>query len=176
MDAFLKDLKHSFRMFLQSPGFTIAAVAALALGIGANTAIFSVVNAVLLRPVLFPDSDHVVMFMNTFQGRMGGGASPTKFNVWRGQTEAFQDVSAYYYGPVNLTGVDYPEQVHRAQVSVNYFRLFGYPIVRGRAFTPEEDLPNGNKVALISDALWKRHFGSDPAIIGKTISLGGLSY
>src|SRR5580700_8637509 len=130
MDAFLKDLKHSFRMFLQSPGFTIAAIAALALGIGANTAIFSVVNAVLLRPVPFPDSDRVVMFMNTFQGRMGQGASPTKFNVWRAQTEAFEDVAAYRFGPINLTGVDYPEQIQWAQVSVNYFRLFGYPIAR----------------------------------------------
>src|SRR3984885_9809385 len=113
-----QDLRYALCMLRKSPGFTIAAIAALALGIGANTAIFSVVNAVLLRPVLFPDSDHVVMFMNTFQGRMGGGASPTKFNVWRGQTEAFQDVAAYRFGPINLTGVDYPEQVQWGQVSV----------------------------------------------------------
>jgi putative ABC transport system permease protein len=176
MDAFLKDLKHSLRMFLQSPGFTIAAVAALALGIGANTAIFSVVNAVLLRPVPYPDSERVVMFQNTFQGRSGGGASPTKYNVFRQQTDAFQDVSAYRFGPINLTGVDYPEQIQWAHVTSSYFHLFGYPIARGRAFSAEEDRPGGNRVAVLSDSLWKRHFGSDPQIIGKTISLSGSTY
>jgi putative ABC transport system permease protein len=176
MEAFVRDLKHSLRMFGQSPGFTIAAIAALAIGIGADTAIFSVINTVLLRPVPYPDSDRVVMFTNTFPGGEGGGASPTKFNTWRAQTSAFQDVSAYRFGPINLTGVDQPEQVQSAQTSANYFRLFGYPIARGRTYTAEEDRPGGNHVAVLSDALWKRRFGSDPAIIGKNISLGGVTY
>jgi putative ABC transport system permease protein len=176
MEAFFKDLKHSLRMFGQSPGFTIAAVAALAIGIGADTAIFSVIDTVLLRPVPYPESDRVVMFTNTFPGGEGGGASPTKFNVWRQQTSAFEDVSAYRFGPINLTGVDQPEQVQSAQTSVNYFRLFGYPVARGRTYTADEDRPGGNRVAVLSDALWKRRFGGDPAIIGKTLSLAGNTY
>src|ERR1700686_4048169 len=95
MDAFLKDLKHSLRMFLQSPGFTIAAVAALALGIGANTAIFSVVNTVLLKPLTYPDPDRIVQFLLTSPEGIDSGASITQFNIWRQQTRAFQDVSAY---------------------------------------------------------------------------------
>ena len=176
MEELLKDFKHSLRAFRQSPAFTIAAIAALAIGIGADTAIFSVINAVLLRPVPYPDSDRVVMFTNTFPGGEGGGASPTKFNVWRQQTSAFEDVSAYRFGPINLTGVDQPEQVQSAQTSTSYFRLFGYPIQRGRTYTPDEDRPSGNRVAVISDALWKRRFGGDTEIIGKTLSLGGNTY
>ncbi|HYL37474.1 MAG TPA: ABC transporter permease, partial [Bryobacteraceae bacterium] len=176
MDTFLKDLKHSLRMFLQSPGFTITAVAALALGIGANTAIFSVVNAVLLRPLPYPDSDRVVSFLLTSPGGSGTGASATKFNVWREQASVFQDVSAYRFGVVNLTGVDSPEQLRWAQVTDGYFRVFGLPIALGRGFTADEVLPRGNRVAVLSGELWQQHFGADPRIIGKTLSLSGLPY
>src|SRR5216684_5540163 len=113
MDAFLKDLKHTGRMFLQSPGFTIAAIAALALGIAANTAIFSVVNTVLLKPFAYTDPERIVMFQNMYlQGGLGGTASPTEFDLWRQQTTAFQDVSAYAFTVANLTGDAFPEQVH----------------------------------------------------------------
>src|ERR1700726_1609129 len=96
MDAFLKDLKHTGRMFLQAPGFTMAAIAALALGIATNTAMFSVVNTVLLKPFAYADPERIVMFQNMYQqGGLGGTASPTEFNWWRQQTAAFQDVSAY---------------------------------------------------------------------------------
>src|SRR5581483_5730744 len=106
MEAFLKDLKHSLRMFRQSPAFTIAAVAALALGIGANTAIFSVVNTVLLKPLTYPDPDRIVQFLLTSANGSGPGASVPKFNMWREQTKVFQDVSAYDFGGpgLNLTG------------------------------------------------------------------------
>src|SRR6478609_11405775 len=95
LEAFVKDLRHSLRMFRQSPAFTLAAVAALTLGIGANTAIFSVVNAVLLKPVAVPDPDRVVMFVNVSPRGTGGGASPAKFQHYRTQTEVVQDVSAF---------------------------------------------------------------------------------
>jgi putative ABC transport system permease protein len=110
MEAFIKDIKHSLRMFLQSPGFTMAAVGALALGIGANTAIFSVVNTVLLKPLAYPDPDRIVQFLLTSPQGSGPGASVTKFNVWRQQTAVFQDVSAYDFGGpgLNLTGGAYP--------------------------------------------------------------------
>lgn len=172
MEAFLKDLKHSIRMFGQSKAFTATAVAALALGIGANTAIFSIVNTVLLKPVPFPDPDRLVMFMNTAPGGQGPAASPAKFQHWK-QQQSTEYASAFRTGVMNFTGGEIPEQIRSAQVSADYFRLFGAPIVKGRAFSTEEDLPNGPKVALISNSLWTRRFANDPEIVGKTISLSG---
>jgi putative ABC transport system permease protein len=175
MEQVLNDLKHSLRMFRQSPGFTIAAVAALALGIGANTAIFSVVNTVLLKPLTYPDPDRIVQFLLTSPQGKGAGASVPKFAMWREQTSVFQDVSAYNFGGpgLNITGGAFPEQVKGIHVTADYFRLFGAPVERGRTFTAEEDRPNGPRVIVISDGLWKRRYGSDPDLIGKTIELGG---
>ena len=160
-------------MFRQNCGFTAAAVAALALGIGANTAIFSVVNTVLLKPVPFPDPDRVVMFLNTSPQGSGPAASPAKFQHWREQGEVVHDVTAFRNGIVNLTGGEFPEQLRSAQVSADYFRLFGAPIFQGRPFTQQEDLPNGERVVLLSHGLWTRRFGSDLEVIGQTISLSG---
>ena len=176
METFLQDLKHSLRMFWQSRGFTAAAFAALALGIGANTAVFSVVNAVLLKPVPFADPDRVVMFMNTSPDGSFPAASPAKFQHWKEQTNVVGDVSAFRGGVVNLTGNAFPEQLKSGEVSANYFRLFGAPVIRGRTFTAQEDLPNGGKVALLSYAFWRRRFAADPQILGKTISLSGNPY
>ena len=176
MEAFLQDLRHSMRMFAQSRAFTVSAVAALALGIGANTAIFSVVNTVLLKPIPFPEPDHLVMLETTSPEGPGPIGSPAKFNYWREQVSVVKDVAAFRDGVVNYTGGEFPEQLRSAQVSADYFRLFGAPIIRGRAFSVEEDLPHGEKVALISHGLWVRRFGSDPSVIGKTISLSGDPY
>src|SRR5262245_15141857 len=175
METFLKDVKHSVRMFWQSKTFTITAIAALALGIGANTAIFSIVNTVLLKPVPFPDPDRLVMFMNTAPGGQGPAASPAKFQHWKSQPTV-QDSAAFRNGILNFTGGEVAEQLRSGQVSSNYFKLFGAPIIRGRGFTEEEDLPNGRKVALISYSLWTRRFASDPEVLGKTISLSGDPY
>src|SRR5215471_18277402 len=161
METLLQDVRHSLRIFRQSPGFTAAAVAALTLGIGTNTAIFSVVNSVLLKPAPFPDPDRLVLFLNTSPQGSGTGASPTKFQHWREQSTVVQDVAAFRTGVVNLTGGAFPEQLHSAQVSVDFFRLFGAVPQRGRTFTPEEDLPRGDKVAVLSDAFWNRRFGAD---------------
>jgi predicted permease len=173
VEILFQDLKLSLRMFRQSRAFTTAAVAALALGIGANTAIFSVVNAILLKPIPFPDPDHLVIFMNTSPEGSGPAASPAKFQHWRQQTSVVQDVSAFRNGVVNYTGGDFPEQLRSAQVSADYFRLFGAPVLRGRTFSAEEDLPHGEKVVVLSYGVWMRRFGGDPAVIGKTISLSG---
>ena len=173
MEALLRDVRHSVRLFRQSPGFTLAAVAALALGIGTNTAIFSVVNSVLLKPAPFPDPDRLVLFLNTSPQGSGVGASPTKFNAWRAESGAFQDVTAFRTGVLNLTGGAFPEQVRSAQVSADFFRLFGAPMLYGRTFTPQEDLPHGDHVVVLSQGFWARRFGSDPKLIGQTISLGG---
>jgi len=173
METLVKDLKHSLRIFRQSPGFTAAAVAALTLGIGTNTAIFSVVNSVLLKPAPFPDPDRIVFFMNTSPNGSGPGASPTKFQHWREQTSVVEQVSAFRTGVVNLTGAGFPEQLKSAQVSTDYFQLFGAVPFRGRTFSPEEDRPQGDHVVVLSHGFWTRRFAADPQILGKTISLGG---
>jgi len=176
MEAFIKDLKHSLRMFAQSPAFTLAAVAALTLGIGANTAIFSVVNAVLLKPVAIPDAERVVMFMNVTPRGRGGGASPAKFQHYRQQTQVVEDVSAFNTGVMNYTSGTFPEQLRSGRVSADFFKVTGAPVLLGRTFTAEEDRPNGPRVTVIAKRLWETRFNADPNIIGKSISLGGEPY
>jgi predicted permease len=165
-------------MLRKNPGFTATALSALTLGIGATTAIFSVVNTVLLKPLTFPDPDRIVTFFVTTPGGPVYGGSATKFNAWRRQTQAFQDVSAYEYAGanLNLTGEGFPEQIHGIRVSADYFRLLGAPVIQGRTFTSEEDRPNGSRAVVLSYGLWQRHFAGDPHMIGKTISLSGAPY
>ncbi len=171
------DVKHSLHMFFRNPGFTIAAVAALALGIGANTAIFTVVNAVLLKPLSYPDADRIVQFFNVSPDGRGNAASVPKFHVWQQQTNVFREVAAYdFAGPgFNITG-DRPEQVHGLHVTEGYFRLFGAPVMLGRTFTPQEDAPNGGKVVVLSYGLWQRKFGGNPKVVGQALSLGNQPY
>ena len=171
------DFKHSLRSLFKNPGFTIAAVAALALGIGTNTAIFTVVNTVLLKPLTYPDADRIVQLFSSFPDGKSPVASPTKYNTWHGETSVLQDVAAYDFGGpgFNLTG-DHPEQVHGIHVSEAYFHLFGAPIMLGRTFTPQEDSPNGGKVVVLSYGLWQRRFGGNTNIVGSAISLGGEPY
>jgi predicted permease len=176
LEAFVRDLKQSFRMFRQSPAFTGAAVAALTLGIGANTAIFSVVNAVLLRPVPFPDPDRLVLFLNTSPQGGGPGASPAKFQHWRALDAVVQDVSVFRTGIMNYTGGTFPEQLRSGQVSVDFFKLFGAPIIRGRSFTPAEDMPDAERVVVISQRFWETRFNRAEDVIGKSISLSGEPY
>jgi putative ABC transport system permease protein len=177
MDAFVKDLKHSARMFLRTPGFTIAAVAALALGIAANTAIFSVVNTVLLKPFGYRDSGRIMMFQNTFpQGVRSGSASPTEFNWWRQQTQVFQDIAAYDFNLANWTGESFPEQISTSRVSAEFFRLCRANALYGRTFTTDDDQPNAAKTAVLAYSFWQRHFGADPRAIGTRIALNGERY
>ena len=176
MEDLLQDLRHSLRTLRRTPAFTMAVVAALALGIGANTAIFSVVNTVLLKPLPYPDPDRLMLFLNTSPQGSGPGASPTKFNVWRRQTGAFQDVSAYRFNVVNLTGGGDAEQIPAGQVSADFFRLFGAPVIAGRTFSAEEDRPNGGHVVVLSDGFWKRRFGGDASVLGRTLPIDGDPY
>src|SRR5271165_478487 len=164
-------------MFVKNPSFTIAAIAALALGIGANTAIFTVVNAVLLKPLGYPDSDRIVQFLLTEPDGSAPIASVTKLHKWQEQTSVFQDVAGYDFGGpgFNLTGA-VPEQIHGLHVTKDYFRLFGAPVMLGRTFTTQEDSPNGGKVVVLSYGLWQRKFGGNPQIVGSAISLGNEPY
>jgi len=176
MDGFFRDIRHSIRVFLGTPGFTLTALAALTLGIGANTAVFSVVNTVLLRPVPFPDPDRIVLFMTTSPGGSGTSASPAKFNFFRTRTDAVEDVAAFRSNVANVTGGSTPEQVPVGQVSADFFKLFGAPVARGRTFSAVEDQPNGGHVAVLSDGLWQRRYGRDPSIVGRDIVLDGQPY
>ena len=176
LEAIARDLKHALRMFRQSPVFTVAAVAALTLGIGTNIAIFSVVNAVLLKPAPFPDPDRLVIFMNASPQGTGMAASPAKFQHYRAQTAIVQDVAAFDLGVVNFTGGSQAEQLRSARVSVDFFRLFGARIARGRGFSAQEDLPNGPRVAVLGQRFWMTRFGANPNVIGQPISLSGEPY
>src|SRR5579864_1231592 len=178
MDTMLKDLKHALRMLRQSPGFTTTAISALALGIGANTAIFSVVNTVLLKPLPYPQADRIVQLMNaTPQGNFPGASVP-KYNIWRAQTQVLDDVAAFDAGGpgINMSGADRPEQLKGIHVSYEFFNLFGAKPILGRTFSAAEDRPHGGNLVVLSNGLWKRRFGADPNIIGKQIRLGGDVY
>jgi putative ABC transport system permease protein len=177
MADFWKDFKHALHLFFKSPGFSIAAVSALALGIGANTAIFSVVNAVLLKPLSYPDADRIVQCELTGPQGSAPVASIPKYMIWRQQTAVFKDVGAHdFAGPgFNITG-DRPELVHGIHVSEAWFRVFGAPVTLGRTFTPQEDAPNGGNVVVLSYGLWQRKFGGRPDILGKALSLGNEPY
>ena len=178
METFLQNLRYGLRTLANSPAFATVAILTLALGIGANTAIFSVINAVLVRPLVYPNPDRLVEIeLRSRQGNRDITSIP-KFNVLREQTEVFDSVAAYdFSGPgINLTEGDRPEQLKGIHVSADYFRVFGAPMALGRAFSAEEDLPGGAAVAVISSGLWRSRFGADPGIINRTIDLGGDPY
>lgn len=170
---FFNDLRYSFRTLLQNRTFTITALSALALGIGANTAIFSLINTVLLQPLPYPDSDRIVSV-----GRAGGGVVPEPvFAYWEQNNPGFEDLAACRGGAsMNLHGGDRPELVEAVTASRQYFQLFGGNPILGRTFTAAEDSPGGPRVIVISYGLWQRTFRGDPKIIGKTITLGGANY
>jgi putative ABC transport system permease protein len=177
VDALFYDLTHSLRVVRHKPGFAGAVVAVLALGIGATVAVFSLVDAVFLKPLPYPDAGRIVVFVTgTGQDSEISAASPAKFNLWREQTSVFEDIAAYRYSRLNAGGADRPEQIRAALVSSGYLRLFGQTLSMGRPFTEDDDQPAGSGVVILSDAYWRRAFGGDPQAIGKILSLGGKPY
>ena len=173
----LADLRYACRVLLKNPAFSAVAITALALGIGANTAIFSVVNGVLLQPLPYPEPDRLMRLCRLYPNGQGCAISIPKFMTWR-RAQSFDAVTAYdFAGPgLNLSGGDRPEQVRGLHVSADYFRVFGAAPAIGRTFTTEEDRPGGQHVAVMAHALWVTRFGSDPSIIGRTIALSGEPY
>jgi len=171
------DVGHAVRMLRNAPGFTIAVVAALALGIGANTAIFSVVNTVLLKPLTYPDADRMADFLVRSSGLANNLHCIPEFHFFERQTNLFKEVVAYdNAGPgFNLTG-GRPEQAHGIHVTEGYFRVYGAPVALGRTFTPQEDSPHGGKEVVLSYGLWQRRFGGDQGIVGKSLSVGNEPY
>ena len=178
METLLQDFRYGLRMLAKAPGFTAVAVLTLALGIGANTAIFTVVNKVLLDPLSYPQPDQLVELEQSGPNGNGDISSIPTFNAWREQTKVFDAVAAYDQGGpgMNLTGVETPQQLHGIRASADYFRVFGAPMEMGRAFTKEEDRPGGPKLAVLSNGLWRSQFGSDPNIVGKSVELGDDAY
>jgi putative ABC transport system permease protein len=176
MTELWRDVGHALRTFRRQPGFAAVAILTLTLGIGANTAIFSVVNAVVLRPLKAPDAASLVRFITTTATSTSSIAGAQSFDVWRRQTAVFEDISAHRLEYVNLTGAVEPEQIPVARVSAAFFRLFRAPVLHGRTFTAAEDRAGGPPVAVLSHSLWRRRFQSDPAVVGRQISLGNAPH
>jgi len=177
MDTLIADLRSALRLLRKAPVFTAIALTALGLGIGANTAIFSLVNAVLLRPLPYPEPDRLVAVVRKYPQGNSNSTSIPKFTVWK-RSEAVELMTAYDFAGqgMALGSRDVPEQVVVTRVSMDYFRLFGAKVEAGRTFVEVEDRPGGPQVAVLNEGLWKRRFGGDPAIAGKTIVLGGQPY
>jgi putative ABC transport system permease protein len=178
VEAVWRDLKFVARSLAKTPGFTIVAIVVIALGIGVNTAVFSVINTVLLKPLPYPDPQSLVMLMNTSPRGSGPGASVPKFNIWRQQTSIFSQMAAFDFGGagLNLTGGDKPLQVQGVRVTQQYFSMMGAPVIQGRTFTQAEDSPNGGHVVVLSYGLWKSRFGGNPQIVGSTIQVDHQPY
>jgi putative ABC transport system permease protein len=173
MDSLLRDLKLSFRSLLKRPGFTAVAVLTLALGIGANTTLFSFVNGILLRPLPYKDPGQLVILDETApkQGIKSFNVSYPNFVDWRAQNHVFEDVAIYQDGNYSLVGTGEPEQIPGARISQGLFELLGVAPKLGRTFTAEEDRPETNNVVLISDSLWQRRFGSAESVIGQSLTV-----
>ncbi|HVG21138.1 MAG TPA: ABC transporter permease [Blastocatellia bacterium] len=177
METLIRDLRYGMRMLVKNPAFTVIAVVTLALGIGANAALFSVVNGVLLKSLPFKDPDRL-MFVWETNARLAVptlAASKLNYRDWKEQNHAFDLMAARQPLTVNLTSGDKPEKIQGERISAEYFQVLGIDPIAGRAFTAEEDRPGGERVILLSYGLWQRRFGGDPKIIGQTIMMNGQS-
>ena len=178
MTTLMQDLRYGIRMLAKNPGFTAVALITLALGIGANSAIFSVVDAVLLRPLPYRDSERLVMVWatNVRQGLTRDVTSYPDFTDWRNQSRCFERMAAFAGRYFDLTGMDEPERIVGLRVSVDLLPLLQVMPAYGRLLLPEEEEPGKNHVVLMSDLLWHRRFGGDPKLVGKMVVLNGESY
>ena len=176
MSTLWQDLRYGFRMLLKSPGFTLVTVLALALGIGANSAIFSVVNAVLLKPLPFPTAERLVFISEWSQQVPNMSVSYPNFTDWRDQTRTFEQLTAFRGAGLILTGTGEPERLDGREVSASFFSVLGVNPAIGRNFAPAEDQPGGNRTAIISYGLWQRRFGANPSIISQPMMLNNESY
>jgi len=178
MTILLQDIRYAIRGLRKKPGFTLVAVVTLALGIGANTAIFSVVNAVLLKPLPFKDPDRLAIVWEeaTFAGFPRNTPAPANFIDWKSQNRSFEDMAATASASFNLTGDGEPERIAAQSVSANFFPLLGVQPLLGRSFLKNEEQPGSNKVALLSYPLWQTRYGGKSDIINRDIQLNGEKY
>ncbi|MEN3333459.1 MAG: hypothetical protein V7641_2824 [Blastocatellia bacterium] len=177
MNPLLQDLRYSLRLLAKRPGFTLVAVITLALGIGANTAIFSVVNAVLLRPLNYNEPDQIVALWENVPTKGGRWrVAPANFFDWKNQNQVFAEMAAFSSSGFNLTGTGEPEQIRGARASQGYFSVLGVEPILGRAFLPEEYEPGKGQVVILDYGFWQRRFGSDSKLIGQTLTLDDKPY
>jgi putative ABC transport system permease protein len=179
MESLLQDLRFGFRILLRSPGITVAVIVALTLGIGANAAMFSLVDALLLHPLRYSDPATLALVFDRDPGGVAQSASPANFIDWR-KTKSFSDLAGWRGGSYVVTGGDRPEQVPGASVTANFFKTLGVKPILGRTFLPDEDgidnPASASKVAMIGSRFWQENLGSDPNVLGRRINLNGIPY
>lgn len=178
LETLLQDLRYASRMLRKHPGFALTAIITLALGIGANTTIFSVVNAVVMEPLPYKEPDRLIRIWesNAGQGRTESSVSVPNFQDWQEQQTVFEQLAASELTTFNLTGSGEPQRIPAARITANLVPTLGVSPILGRSFLPEEEKSGSNQVALLSHALWQRQFSSDPSLVNKTILLNGESY
>jgi putative ABC transport system permease protein len=179
MQTLLQDLRYGLRILVNQPGFSLIAIITLALAIGANTAIFSIVDAVLFSPLSYPDSERLVKVnrVDFKRPRLGSPTSPLNFLDWRNQNQSFEYLGGYLETTAfNLTGAGEPERITGSLVSDSLFPALGVTPLLGRNFAPEEDRKDGPKVVILSHSFWSRHFGSMPQVLGQTLTLNGQAH
>lgn len=177
MDSFLKDIRYGVRSLMRRPALTIIAIITLAIGIGANSAIFSVVNALLIKPLPFPELERIVAIWETqpSRGVVRNEASMANFLDWRAQNQTFEQMGLYRWWSTNLTGLETPERIQGFLVTGNFLDVLGVKPALGRGFAADEDQPGKDEVAILTHGLWQRRFGGDPGIVNKTITLNGVT-
>src|ERR1700732_4946244 len=181
MTGTLQDLRYAVRQLRKSPGFTAVAVITLALGIGANTAIFSVVNGALLRPLAFREPNRLVHVWHvppakSFPGMTTFAVSAANYLDWQSQNQVFENMAIYSHHGFTLTGSEKPEQVDASAVSSSFFETLGVQPMLGRVFSPQEDEPGRSNVVVLSHLFWQEHFGSNADIVGHTINIDSQTF
>jgi putative ABC transport system permease protein len=178
METLWQDFRYAFRLLRKSPGFAVAAVLTVALGMSANTVMFSVLNTVLLRPLPYPQADRLVQIWetDTRRGDMHNTVSPYNFLDWRAQSQKFEQMATYEYSSVVLTGQKTPPRLSTLFVTASFFDVLGVSPLKGRTFLPDEDHPGKPRAAVLGYGVWQRHFGGDPEIIGKSVLLDDQAY
>src|SRR5262252_5846933 len=176
----MQDLRYAARMLVKTPGFSIVAIVTLALGIGANTAVFSLVSTVLLRPLPFPQPDRLVLVWDDVSG-LGGPYSlteptPADYAAWKEQSRSFADMAAMTQATYNLTGIAAPQKLEGLRTTANVFNVLGMQPIVGRTLTPDDDRPDATAVVVLDARIWRSLFGGDSGVVGRTVLLNGLPH
>src|SRR6267378_1085286 len=169
----IQDLRYGLRMLGKSPAFTVIAILTLAVGIGANTAIFSIVNGVLLSPLPFPNANHIVSMFQDKPNFPKGSISYPNFLDWQRENHAFESVAAYRWADGSISGIGQLDNVKAQRVSATFFHILQVTPILGRNFSPDEDRRGVTPTVIVSEDLWKRKFSSDPNVVGKRLMVGG---
>jgi putative ABC transport system permease protein len=181
LEKTMQDLRYAVRMLVKTPGFSLVAIVTLALGIGANTAIFSLISAVLLRPLPFPDADRLMLVWDDVSAQTNGRFStseptPADYATWKDQSRSFTDMAALMPASYNLTGSGEPLKLNGIRTTANLFAVLGMQPLVGRTLTPADDRPDANAVVVLDERIWRSAFGSDPGVVDRTILLNGLPH